>query len=224
MIQKLSLLLFAFTLISACATSGTNEVEGPSLYDRIKQASTRIKVVKADSAEACGPQNSCKYLGEVYCEYDEQDKRDNKDKICKKEMFTNIVRHGGDTYVVQQQGMVKRSLDHYRIFGQAYDCTGTNQKLHKEYAAEEKLKPLTQIQLVTVEYGARCKTIEGCKENERKWSCGSIRGDPFKRCRDKFVVDYQSGRSTTNHILYKEDFINGAGIYRLYIDSYVCKK
>ncbi|MGD8927030.1 MAG: hypothetical protein PVG20_09260 [Thioalkalispiraceae bacterium] len=219
MVKRLAIMIMGMFLISACATSGT---EGPSLYFRIKSASHNIQVVSSKDADWCGPEKSCQYLGEVFCELDEYDKRDGKEKICKKKIFTKIVRQGGDTFVLQKKGNVSNTMDHYRIFGQAYNCSNTNQQLHKEYIAEENLKPLHKIKLVTEPYAKLCKTTAGCKENERKWSCGSIQGDPFKQCRRKFNRNSKKG-SKINTIVYKSDRVNGAGVYRLYIDSYICK-
>ena len=208
--------------MSSCATNG-GVAEGPSLYDRIKTASQSIKVVNPNSPDWCGPEKTCKYLGEIYCEYDEEDSRNKKDKICNKEIFTRIVQHGGDTFVLQQQGMVKGTMDHYRSFGQVYNCTDANQALHNEYVAKEKLKPLTQLKIVSIAFAEQCNTTTGCKKDDRKWSCGSIQGDPHSKCREKFDRDLSRGTSKVNYIVYKNDLVNKAGFYRLYVDSYICK-
>jgi len=209
-----------FLLLSGCAT---NEAEGPSLYERIKTAQQSIKIVSSTSPDWCGPAKSCKYIGEIYCEYDDDDNRDKKAKACKKNINSRIVQYGGDTYVQQEAGMVKKTYDHYRSFGQVYNCNDTNQQLHKEYAAENKLKPLSKLRVDSKPYAEQCKTINNCTKNERKWSCGSMQGDPYMKCRAKFDRDQKQGTSKTNYIVVKNDLVNGAGIYRLYIDSYECK-
>ncbi len=214
-------LLTTVLFLSACATN--NATTGPSLDERIAAAEQLIKVVTSKSADWCGPLTSCKYVGDIYCDVDDEEDDLNPEEICAKQIKIQTVQHGGDTIVMQHKGMVKGSEDYYRSFGQVYNCSNTNQELHKEYVATEKLKPLSTLKVVTKTYAEQCKTAAGCKINIRKWSCGSIRSEPFIRCREKFVRDLKAGRSTTNHIVYKDDLVNKAGVYRFYIDSYICK-
>lgn len=220
MTTRILIMVAALFIVSACATNET--VEGPSLEQRIKTATQSLKIVTSKSADWCGPAKSCKYIGEIYCDIEGESSSDEPEQECKEYIRKLAVQYGGDTIVFQQQGNIKGTLDHYRSFGQLYNCTDANQQLHKEYAATSRLKPLSQLTMVAKAYAEQCKTTVGCKKNERKWSCGSMQSEPLKQCRRKFDKD-QRGGSGINHIVYKDDLVNKAGFYRLYIDSYTCK-
>jgi len=217
---RISIFFAAIFILSACATNDV--VEGPSLEERIKTATQSLKIVTSKSADWCGPAKACKYIGEIYCDIEGESSSDEPEKECKEYINKLAVHYGGDTIVYQQQGNLRGPLDHYRSFGQLYNCTDANQQLNKEYTAEHRLKPLSKLTMVSKTYSEMCKTTVGCKKDERKWSCGSMQADPHKQCRRKFDKNQKRG-SNINHIVYKDDLVNKAGFYRLYIDSYTCK-
>lgn len=221
MLTRISFLIITAFILTACAT-GEGPSEGPSLEERIKTAKQSLNIVTEKSADWCGPAKKCKYLGDIYCDIEGESSSDDPDQMCIERMRHNAVIYGGDTVVYQQQGNIRGTLDHYRIFGQLYNCNNTNQQINKEYSAERRLIPLTQQMMVTKAYADMCKTTTGCKINHRASTCGSMQAAPYHQCRRKFDKEYKSG-SGINHIVYKDDLVNRAGIYRLYIDSYACK-
>ena len=219
--MKKILYLITALLIMGCETNPV-EPSGPTLKERVKQALPSVKIIEAGNAAWCQTAQTCTYLGEVYCD-SESDKAAKK---CDKKIRSRIVKRGGDTFVQQEAGKVHGGENfyddgYYRIFGQAYKCNNRNSKLGEDFAKAKHPKALSQIKVVSKTYATQCNTTNGCKINNRVRTCASVQDRPFKRCREKFQREHDR-LGSINQIVLKQDLVNRAGFYRMFLDSYKC--
>ena len=215
-------ILFPIFALAACAVDQPQST-GPSLEERITQASTTITIIKPKAANWCEPAKSCTYVQELYCNSDSQ----KADKKCQAEISQKVIQAGGDTFVVQDAGIVKGftnlySDNYYRIYGQVYHCSDKFKDLYQEYATSHKQTTKSPVGFKSEDYFKQCADTKKCKSIGNQ-TCSTIRTVPFKLCNDKFIRNYHGRGGNFNQVVIKEELFNNAGSYRMFVDVYDCK-
>jgi len=218
--------LTALFLLTACATNAPDSGD-PLLQERIKSARKSVKIIKPDSPDWCTATASCKYIGDFYCGA-EKGSREKGEKKCMKKIKNNSVKVGGDTFVIQDRGLVPGQNElfdrtvSYRVYGQAYNCTNKNESLGKEYIAAKDTPRMTDLQIVTKKYHDRCNTNKPCTP-VKPHNCSTVQDKSFKRCIMQLEKIKSRGKKPFNYVIINRDLFNKIGAYRLFTETLMCQ-
>lgn len=216
------LMLTLALLATACATTN-NQSSGPSLEERINEATKNVSIIQPASAQWCAPEKSCTYMTQIYC----SSSSDQAAEKCQSEIQQKVIQSGGDTFVVQDARIIKGfnnvyNDDYYRIYGQIYRCTDKYDALHKEYMIKFGQPGKPPVIFQSKNYFDSCVETNKCEYIDNE-SCSSIRATPFSLCYIKFNQNHQEARKGFNTVVIKRELFNNLGSYRMFVDLYKCK-
>lgn len=218
---KTNVFLFCVSLFVflGCATP-EERAQLQALNIDIEIASSKVKVVKPDSANWCEAESSCTYLMNLNC-------GGRSEEHCMKNFQLDAVRLGGDTVVVQVIQDYKGLAGSIYSAAQVYRCTGEFADLGGQY---QSLRPtrLVKTKHLHNSYVATCGSVSRCLKVE-PFVCNEFDFAPARRCIHKLKRQYQED-GPANVLVFESEKFNEAedngraqrGNYEVAGTAYMC--